>query len=63
MLLQKLAWADISLHGGPKCHYTLHSSADNIVVTMGGGIADEDKHDIDDKHDDHNDLDDSQRSK
>ena len=39
--------------------YNLHSSADNIVVTMGGGIADEDKHDIDDNID-HNDLDESQ---
>ena len=30
--------------------YNLHCWADNIVVTMGGGIADEDVHDIDDKH-------------
>ena len=56
MLLQKLGSADIGLHGGPKCRYNLHSSAHNIVVTMGGGIADEDKHDIDD----HNDLDETQ---
>ena len=42
--------------------YNLHCWADNIVVTMGGGIADEDVHDIDDKHgiDDHNDLVESQ---
>ena len=39
--------------------YNLQCWADNIVVTMGGGIADEDEHD--DKHDKdyHNDLDDS----
>ena len=42
--------------------YNLQCWADNIVVTMGGGIADEDVHDIDDKHgnDDHNDLVESQ---
>ena len=40
-----------SRDGGPKCRYTLHSWADNIVVTMGGGIANEDNHD-----NDHEDL-------
>ena len=57
-----MASADLTLHGGPKCRYNLHSSADNIVVTMGGGIADEDNLDNHDKHgnDDHNDLDESQ---
>ena len=63
MLLQKLACADISLHGGPKCRYNLQCWADNIVVTMGGGIADEDKHAGIHEHgiDDHNDLTESQR--
>ena len=32
---------------GPKCRYNLHCWADNIVVTMGGGIANEDNHDDD----------------
>ena len=63
MLFLNLGSADTCLHGGPKCRNNMHSSADNIVVTMGGGIANEDNHDIDDKHDDHNDLDDSQRSR
>ena len=36
--------------------------ADNIVVTMGGGDANEDKHDKHNGNVDHNDLDDSQRS-
>ena len=41
--------------------YNLHCWADNIVVTMGGGIADEDKHDYKhDGNDDHNDLVESQ---
>ena len=57
-----MASADLTLHGGPKCRYNLHCWAYNIVVTMGGGIADEDNHDNHDKHgnDDHNDLDESQ---
>ena len=37
--------------------YNLQCWADNIVVTMGGGIADEDKHD---DNIDHNDLEESQ---
>ena len=40
--------------------YNLQCWADNIVVTMGGGIADEDKHDKHDGNDDHNDLIESQ---
>ena len=47
-------------NGGPKCRNNLHSSAHNIVVTMGGGDANEDKHAHDD-NDDHNDLTESQR--
>ena len=38
--------------------YNLQCWADNIVVTMGGGIADEDKHDNEDNIY-HNDLDES----
>ena len=52
--------ADTSLHGGPKCRYNLHGWAHNIVVTMGGGIANEDEHDDNVDNDDHNDLDESQ---
>ena len=37
---------------GPKCRYNLYCWADNIVVTMGGGIANEDIH----NNDDHEDL-------
>ena len=40
--------------------YNLQCWADNIVVTMGGGIADEDVHDKHDGNDDHNDLVESQ---
>lgn len=41
--------------------YNLHCWADNIVVTMGGGIADEDVHGKHDGSDDHKDLEESQR--
>ena len=40
--------------------YNLQCWADNIVVTMGGGIADEDKHAGIHDIDDHNDLVESQ---
>ena len=34
---------------GPKCCYTLHGWAHNIVVTVAAAIADEDNHDDDNK--------------
>ena len=61
-LCLKLGSADTCLHGGPKCRNNLHSSAHNIVVTMGGGDANEDKHALDDNYDniDHKDFNESQ---
>ena len=56
-----MALADLVKHGVRNAAYNLHCWADNIVVTMGGGIADEDVHGKHDGSDDHKDLEESQR--
>ena len=55
-----MALADLVKHGVRNAAYNLHCWADNIVVTIGRDIADEDKHDKHDDNIDHNDLDESQ---